>query len=94
MSTSAKIILWLVIIVLVVLGVWWWFSPKSTGTNNSAASQATPSGPAVPSPAIVSTGTSDASLNQDLTNIDSELNGLSSDSAAVDQSLNQSTTAQ
>jgi len=101
MSTSTKTILWIILVVLVVLGVWWWFASQNAGTQNTVppAAQSNSSAPAATNTqnqnqTIVSTGTSDASLDQDLANIDSQLGGLASDSAAVDTSLNQSTTAQ
>jgi hypothetical protein len=87
-------------VLVIVFGIWWWFSSQSAGVNSVIAPTAQPNNggtqAAVPaeSQTIVSTDTSDASLNQDLTNIDSQLNGLASDSASVDASLNQSTTVQ
>ena len=99
MSNSTKTILWIVLAVVVVLGAWWWFASQNNGPQNTASptvqsNAGAPAAASAQNQTIVSTSTSDTSLDQDLANTDSQLGGLASDSAAVDDSLNQSTTAQ
>ena len=104
MSASTKTVIGILIGIIVIGGAWWLLASRNAGpssptaptaeTNPGTMPAATTSPAQAQAPAIVSTDTSDAALNQDLTNIDSELNGISADSAAVDTSMNQSTTAQ
>ena len=97
-TMSKSTIIVLVIVVLVIIGGIWWWLASSNAPSPAAQSNNSPSTAAgavgVTTNQIVSTDTSDVSLNQDLANIDDQLNGLASDSANVDASMNQSTTAQ
>ena len=67
-------------------------APSAPGNGSVAAggNQAPSSVGSAPS----SQDTSDASLNQDLSNIGTQMNGLSSDSASVDAGLNDQPVAQ
>lgn len=92
MSKTVKIVLWVIILIIVVVVVWLVMAGNSTN-NAVPAGQASPV--AVPPSTSTSgvlqtspTDTSNASLNQDLGSIDAQLNGLASDSASVDQGLN------
>jgi hypothetical protein len=83
----SRIIIWLVVIIVIALGVWYFWS----GSNNAPVSQTS----TAPSSATTGTqttpasgGTSNAALNQQSASIDAQLQGASSDSASVDQSLN------
>ena len=75
--------MWIIIVVIVVGGIWWWLSAK---TQSGA--------PAVTAPASNATsssypqGSSDQSINQDMTDLNAQMNGLSSDNASVTQSMN------
>ena len=86
---------WIVlIVVLAIIGIIW-YAQKGSGvaTPAPAAVQTTPqpeSGPAAatgatpaPAAAITSRDTSDASINADLNDINSQMNGLSADSQAA-----------
>jgi cytoskeletal protein RodZ len=89
MSKNTKIVIGIIIIVIIAGGIWWWYASKQNGTGGapSSASQSNAEqndGTAAP---VLSQSTSDASLNQDLSAIDGQLNGLASDSASADQSL-------
>jgi hypothetical protein len=98
MSKTAQIVIWVIVAVIVIGGVWWWIASNQTSgtpTNPySPTSQATPpanqgtaQGATSTSNTIVSNGTSDNNLDQDMTNINAQMNGLSSDSANVDASV-------
>jgi len=85
--------LWIVAAVIVIGGIWWWMS--STGSAPSAAPQANNTQPAGqgtaatnPAPAATVSDNSNAALNQDLGNIDAQMSGMSSDSASINQGLN------
>jgi hypothetical protein len=93
MSKTSKITIGVIIVIIAVI-VWFLMAGK-----NPVSVQPTSSAPApqnAPAPASTSseglstspTDTSNAALNQDLTSIDAQLNGLASDSANIDQGLN------
>jgi cytoskeletal protein RodZ len=97
MSKTGKIILWIVIAVVVIGGgIWWWIasqsstpatapsSPDNVPTATSTPSTTTPSSTASSS---YPQGDSDQSINQDMTNFNAQMNGLSSDNASVTQSM-------
>jgi len=101
MSKTVKVILWVAVAVVVIGGVWWWMtstggapggqSPVTANQQPAAPSPAAPaanpnSAPA-PAPSTVSDN-SNASLNQDLSNIDSQMDGMQSDTATINQGLN------
>ena len=92
----------IVVIIIIILAVVGWSSNQVPTTNSTTASAT--NGGANPSntqgvdqnaplmsktSAASSVGvSSNSSLNQDLTNIDTQLNGLNTDSASADQGLN------
>lgn len=85
MSKTLKTIIWIAIIIVVAVVLWLWYGGMKSQNGASlygSTNQNVNSG--------LSQGTSDASLNQDLSAIDNQLNGLASDTANADQSLNQS----
>jgi hypothetical protein len=88
MSTTGKIILWVVIAVIVIGGIWWWLASR----NSAPAGSTSPTTASTTSPTATSTsypqGDSDQSINQDMTNANAQMNGLSSDNASVTQSMN------
>ncbi len=84
MSKSSKFIVWIVIAAIVVVGII--LIINSNQSNQPAGTSAGISGNV--SGQTSPTDTSDAALNQDLSSLDNQLNGLSSDSASINQSLN------
>lgn len=90
-------VLWIILAVVVVGGgIWWWAasqgqaSPTAINTP-STSQQAAASGTQQNSGqnAIVSAnGNSNAALQTDLSNIDGQMNGFSSDNASINQGLN------
>jgi cytoskeletal protein RodZ len=99
---SAKV-WWIVIILIIIVGgIWWWSSSQSastasvttttTTTTTADNSPAPTTGPAGVTPveglSTSPSDDSDAALNQDLNSVGTQLNGLSSDNAAVDAGLN------
>jgi type IV secretory pathway TrbL component len=88
MSKKTKIIIW-VIVVVVVLGVIWWMVKNSQNTSqpNMMNTAGAPANESSTENTIVSTGTSDSDLDQDMNNINAQMNGLSSDTANVDASM-------
>lgn len=96
MSKTGKILLGVVVALLVAGGVWWWFDtqyggvPTATAPNVNGTPAAGTSSAAV-SPAPSSSypqGDSDQSIEQDMTSLNAQLNGLNSDNASVTQSMN------
>ena len=88
--------MWIVVIVIVVGGgIWWWMASQNNAptaapaaSNNVGAmgtSGATATGA---QPASYPQGDSDQAINQDMTSVDAQLSGLTSDSASVTQSMN------
>lgn len=93
MSTS-KLIIGIVVVLVLIGGFWLWSEQRATPApsaanvtpttgGNTAAQQTNTTGGIIASP----NDASDASLNADLSAIDNQLNGLSADNAAADQSL-------
>lgn len=88
MSTSAKVVTWVIVAVVVVGGAWWWFSMSHT-----AGAPATALAPTAPPSGATATGTatvtdnSNAALNANLSQIDAQMNGFASDNAGVNQGL-------
>ena len=97
MSKTGKIILWIVIAVVVVGGgIWWWIAsqgnfpiatPAATNTIPEATSS-TEGTASVTQPASYPQGSSDQSINQDMTSLNTQMNGLNSDNASVTESMN------
>jgi hypothetical protein len=95
MSTTGKAVLWIVGIVIVVGGgIWWWMAshpsngsmdmnnmPGMTQTSTAAMASSTAS-------SSLPQGDSDQSIDQEMTDINAQMNGLSSDTANVNQSMN------
>lgn len=96
--------MWVVIVVIVIVAAVWFFmmpnssAPQGQGTP-APTSQNAPAAPVVqntPTPAPAAQGAlqtaptddSNSALNQDLDTINNQLNGLASDSASIDQGLN------
>ncbi len=89
MSTTAKVALIIVIIAVVAGGAYWWLA----GQNNASAPSAPPSGSissntAANAQPTLTSGNSNADLNQDLATINAQMNGFATDSASMSQSLN------
>ena len=100
MPQSSKTI-WIVVAVAVVLvlGGVWWYGQSGSGYNAPVSDQSQSGGDnqaAAPSgnPSASLQGSSDASIDGDLSTYDSQMKGLTSDSASVDQSLNDQPVAQ
>ena len=89
MSTILKLVILVIVIVIAVAGIWWWHSSSSQKqTTNTASNLKTTQ--SVQINAVTSPNdASDAGLSNDLSAIDNQINGLNTDSANVDQSLNQ-----
>ena len=92
MSKTAKIVLWVVVLIIVIVVIAWFVISQGTSAPTAPTAQNAPATNGAPSASgSLSTSpadTSNAALNQDLTSINSELNGLASDSANVNQGLN------
>ncbi len=85
----------IVVTVIVVVGIIWWLSSGTvpatapTTSSNTAPQSAVPSkNTATDTTIIAPQDNSDVSLNQDLSSIESQMNGLTSDSQSIDQGLN------
>ena len=92
MSKTVKIIVWVVVVIIAGGGIWWWMAsqnsalPVVNNTPASGAAAATSTPNSAPSSSYPQ-GASDQSINQDMTSLDAQINGLSSDNASVTQSL-------
>ena len=96
----SKTAIWIVVVVVVVLGgagIWW--SMSQSGSSPVAVQQPTTQQPATQQPATPSTGStgasaptvsdnSDQSINQDLASVNSQMSGFTSDSASINNGLN------
>jgi cytoskeletal protein RodZ len=96
---STKTITWTIIVVLVILGIWWYMSmgqqpsavpynqtqPTATNsqTNNTTTTSTTNGSPLTTS----SADNSDVALNQDLVSINTQMSGLTIDTASADSGL-------
>lgn len=81
------------VIILVVAGAAYWLTTNHSqnGSSVTAAPQnaiTTATATAAPSGTALTSGTSNADLNQDLATIDTQMNALSSDTASMNQSFN------
>lgn len=100
MSTNAKWVMWAVAAVIVVGGVWWLtgMNPTAVSPTNSNATPANPAGQNNPSPQAQASSTnangistadnSNATLQSNLSNIDTQMNGFTADNASISQSAN------
>ena len=92
--TQSKTTLWIAIAVVLVIifGGIWWYGQSGTNipTSNTLAPQSGQSGAqnTQGQNAVSAQNNSDASLNQDLSSLDTQLNSLSADSQSVHQGLN------
>ena len=89
-TTRAWTIGIIILIVIVILG--WLYFYKSDNKNAMQNSTATTTENAVATTSIAtdissSTDTSDTALDQDLLNVDTQINGLNTDSSNIDQTL-------
>ncbi len=89
MSTTSKVVLSVIVILLIALGIW--YAATFRQSNNQAALNSAPSAPSAP---VAENGlntspsdTSNTALVQDMGSINSQMQGLSSDSAAVNESM-------
>lgn len=87
MSKSVQITIWVIVAIIVIGGIWLWLSG-----NNNEANPAAQSNTANNQTATVSDN--NTSLDQDLANLDVQLNGLASDSASINDGLNDQPIAQ
>jgi hypothetical protein len=99
MPNSTKIGIAVVAVIIIVGGIWWW--NMSAPQPQPAVVENTPSGGTVANGnnptqggAILASGNSDTALDQNLAQVDAQLSALSSDSASVDQGLNDQPVAQ
>ena len=83
MSKGGKITLGVVVVVLIA-GAIWWASSMSNGYSPAPASPSASTNPTN----VSDSASNNQSLSQEMTSVDTQLNGLSSDSAKIDQSLN------
>jgi hypothetical protein len=85
--TTAVVI---IVAIAVIGGVLWWMSSNqvpATTTQTSMSASGTPSpSPASPTPAAADN--SDQSINQDMTNVNTQMNAFTSDSASINQGMN------
>ena len=92
MSGGAKLVLSLVVIVIVLGGGWYLYKNMGKTPASNAPAQTAPASTdqaaTTPPPSLItSTDTSDAGVAADLSTIDSQMNTVSQDSAAVDSSM-------
>ena len=97
MSTNAKIIMWLAVAVVIIGGIWWWIGMNMNKTAVAPTNSVTQNQAPVNSPTQTQTSTvngpsatdnSNVGLQTDLSNIDSQMNGFSSDNTNVSQGMN------
>lgn len=88
------------VVVLILLGVWWLSAGKNqpAPVENPLVTQTvattTQAQTATPADSVSARDNSNASLDQDLTSIDAQLQIVGTNSASVDQSLNDKPVAQ
>jgi len=95
MSKTGKIILWIVVALIVIGGIWWLIasqngtpSTSNSYTNAPTTNTSSTTGTSTASSTSYPQGNSDQSINQDMTSLNVQMNGLSSDNASVTQSMN------
>ncbi|HUZ93121.1 MAG TPA: hypothetical protein VNG29_03960 [Candidatus Paceibacterota bacterium] len=87
MSKTAKIALWVVVAAVLALGAWWYAAmPQNGNYNGNTVPPSSANG--VQGGNVSAQGNTDAALNQNLSAMSSQMNGFSSDSASMDQGLN------
>ncbi len=86
-----KTIVWIIVAAIVIVGgIWWWMASR-TGANvpsSPAASSNNANATSSTSTASLPQGNSNQAINQEMTSINAQMNGLSSDTASVSQSMN------
>ncbi len=82
MTKTAKVIVTIVVVLVVAGGIYWWVMGQNSSTNYQSPTGSNTS------------GNSDTALNQDLATIDGQMSAFSSDSASIDQSMNDQPVAQ
>jgi len=93
MSTNAKVITWIIVVVVVAGGIWWWVAASQMAvspTSNPAAENQSPTPIATaptPSNGIAASDNSNAGLQAQLSNIDSQTSGFASDNTSVNQGM-------
>jgi len=93
-SNSSSRTLWVIIGIIVVIIVIWLIIRGTSHSNVAATpvdtgtSQAASAGAGTNQVGASANDSSNASISQDTSNIDTQLNGLNSDNASADQSLN------
>jgi hypothetical protein len=80
---------WTIVFILVLVGIGWFYFSKNNNSSIPGQSSSSTSVSNTQSDIASTTDTSDTSLNQDLQNVNSELNGLATDTSNIDQSLQQ-----
>jgi len=86
MSQGAKIITGFVVVVIVLGGLYYWYSSQHASSSTTGTAQTVPDTETTTLP--TGSSTSDTSLNQDLNSIDTQIQGVSSDNANVNDSVN------
>jgi hypothetical protein len=98
MTSALKAVLWILVAIVVIGGAYYWYesthpsvAPVAVGSQTSTSTQASvPAGPTLAS----GSDTSDAALQQDLSGMDSQMSVMNSDTAAIDQGLNDTPVSQ
>jgi len=90
MTRTAKIVILALVVLALGAGTYYWMGRQNAQTNGTQEGTVlgTDESPASTSTLPTGGSTSDASLDTDLSSIDAQLSAFSSDSAAVDTSLN------
>ncbi len=96
MSTNAKIITGIVVVIVVVGGAIWYWNANETYTANNAVGYGNPTSTVTTTQTTTTTtttaampqGNSDQAIEQDMTSANAQMNGFSSDSASIDQGMN------
>jgi hypothetical protein len=91
MSTTSKVVITLVVLVIAIVGSWLYFSGapdmSTTSITASTSDTALQNSNQTATSSVTSNG-SNTSVAQDTAAIDAQMNGLNSDSASTNQSLN------
>jgi hypothetical protein len=94
MSTNAKIITGIVIVIVVVGGAIWYWNANETNTANNSLGYGNPTSTVTTTQQTTTTtaampqGDSDQAIEQDMTAANAQMDGFSSDSASIDQGMN------
>src|SRR5947209_1494293 len=90
MSKGGKITLGIILAILVVGVVMWWagFMGGSNGSYPAPVASTGSQSSATQTNVAGSSGSGNQSISQEMASVDTQLSGLSSDSASIDQGLN------